>query len=264
MTSRHSESNKKLWDRMVPLHLESPFYDVPRALAGQNRLTEIESDVLGDVRGKSVLHLQCHFGLDSFAIGRLGATVVGVDFSPVAIAAARSLNRKLKLDVDFVEAEVGKIGGVLKRKFDIVFASFGIFGWHQDIVGWFKAASSCLKASGRLCVADFHPVMWMFDQNSKRLKYSYFRKAVIKDSKARSYVQSGGNTLGTSYCWNHNLSQIFSAMREGGILLDSFKEFDYSPFRNFKSPVKSRYGYQISGLPGIPIAYSLRGLKSLR
>ena len=98
--------NKDSWNKRVPVHVQSEFYFVEEFLKGKSSLNEIELNLLGDVRGKSILHLQCHFGQDSLSLARLGAQVTGVDLSDVAIAQAIELNDKLQLDAEFVCCDV--------------------------------------------------------------------------------------------------------------------------------------------------------------
>ena len=84
-------SNQRLWDAWTKVHAEGEFYDVAGFRKGGSRLRPYEIAALGDVTGKTLLHLQCHFGLDTLSWPRLGAKVTGVDFSPASIALAREL-----------------------------------------------------------------------------------------------------------------------------------------------------------------------------
>ena len=95
-------ANRELWNTRTRLHLESDFYDVEAFKAGKSSLCGIECVEMGSVRGKSILHLQCHFGLDSLSLSRLGAAVTGVDFSDTAIASAQSLADNLGIPARFL------------------------------------------------------------------------------------------------------------------------------------------------------------------
>src|SRR5574342_14362 len=107
------QANRELWDQWTGEHEKSPFYDLAGFRAGKDRLHSIELSELGDVSGKSLLHLQCHFGMDTLAWARRGAVVTGVDFSPNSIALARSLSQELNIPATFVCADLYQISGTL-------------------------------------------------------------------------------------------------------------------------------------------------------
>ena len=89
--------NKKLWNEKTKHHVHSAFYDLSAFLNGKSSLNEIELALLGDVKGKSILHLQCHFGQDSLSLAGMGAEVTGVDLSDEAIKKAEELAQQLQL-----------------------------------------------------------------------------------------------------------------------------------------------------------------------
>ena len=91
------KTNESLWNKRTPVHVESDFYAMEDFLNGANSLKSIEMKSLGDVQGKSLLHLQCHFGQDTLSWARLGAKVTGMDFSEAAIVKARELNEKTRI-----------------------------------------------------------------------------------------------------------------------------------------------------------------------
>ena len=123
--------NQQLWNNKTAAHFHSDFYDVPSFLAGKSSLNAIELALLGtSIKGKRILHLQCHFGLDSFSLARLGAQVTAVDFSEKAIQKARELKHQLKLDVQFIQSDINQLDQVLDQKFDLIFTSYGVLGWH--------------------------------------------------------------------------------------------------------------------------------------
>lgn len=93
--SKYIDINKKLWNDKTDIHVNSEFYNVEGFLKGETSLKETELYMLGDIKGKSILHLQCHFGMDSISLSRMGASVTGVDFSDQAISKAKELPAKL-------------------------------------------------------------------------------------------------------------------------------------------------------------------------
>ena len=127
------ETNRRNWNERTPIHARSAFYDVEGFKAGKQTLTSIEREELGDVAGKSLLHLQCHFGMDTMSWARLGARVTGVDFSDEAISLTRSLSRELAIEAELVQSNVYDLPDVLDRRYDIVFTSYGALPWLPDI-----------------------------------------------------------------------------------------------------------------------------------
>lgn len=128
-------ANRRLWDGWAPHHVTSDFYDVDGFRAGRNTLSAVELAGVGDVRGKTLLHLQCHFGLDTLSWARQGARVTGVDFSQPAVEAARALAGELDLPATFVHSNLYDLPRHLEGEFDVVFTSSGVLGWLPDIEG---------------------------------------------------------------------------------------------------------------------------------
>jgi len=252
--------NRSLWNSFTEVHVESSFYDVPGFLKGKSSLTEMEVDLLGDVKGKSVLHLQCHFGLDSLSIARLGASVVGVDFSETAISEARRLNDELSLDAKFVCCDVDDLPQHLEGCFDIVFASFGVIGWHESLERWASVVAHFLGETGRFCFAEFHPVMGMLSEDSSRFEDSYFNSKVFVDTQGGSYADPGESGLGTSHSWNHSMSDLFAALESNGLQVSGLREYDYSPYSCFGNSVEREGKFHVKGFEGIlPLTFSLVG-----
>lgn len=154
-------ANRALWDDLAEFHGTDPedrSYDVPSFLAGGQTLRGIERELAGDVAGKDLLHLQCHFGMDTLNWARLGAHVTGVDFSPTAIARARTLAEQTGLAAEFVEADTQHLPDALAGRFDLVVATYGILSWIGDLDAWMGGAARALRPGGRLVLVDLHPV----------------------------------------------------------------------------------------------------------
>ena len=255
-------SNKELWNAKTDIHKESAFYDVSGFLKGKNTLNSIELEALGDVRGKSMLHLQCHFGLDTLSWARLGADVTGADFSDKAIAAARTLNEQSGQQAKFVCANIYDLPDVLDEKYDIVFTSYGTIGWLPDLNRWAKVIRHFLKPGGIFLLVEFHPVVWMFDDNFQQIKYSYFNKGVIETSQDGTYADRQADIHHKEYGWNHPLGDVFAALTTHGLQVQSFDEFDYSPYDCFSDMVEVATGqFQIKSLQGkLPMVYALQAV----
>ena len=141
VTSEAHEVNRRRWNEVTPVHVGSEFYDVEGFVGGRSTLGEVERAAVGDLAGKRLLHLQCHFGMDTLSWVRLGAHgAVGIDFSDAAVATARHLAERTGLAerVTFVEADVTKAGRVEGGNFDVVFTSLGTIVWLEDLEGWAK------------------------------------------------------------------------------------------------------------------------------
>ncbi|MDB6054118.1 MAG: Methyltransferase type 11 [Verrucomicrobiales bacterium] len=261
--SAEVRSNRELWNNLSSVHPSSAFYDVPRFLTGQSALNCIEQELLGDITGKTILHLQCHFGLGTLSMARMGAIVTGVDFSEVAIQKARELNGQLKLKANFVEQDVNRLDEVLQGEFDIVFASFGIIGWHKDLARWARIVSHFLKADGKFVFAEFHPTFWMLSEDHSRVAYSYFQADAIVEENQKSYAAPEAGVLGTSYCWNHGLAEVFQALEQEGLTVMNFREYDFSPYPIFQATTEKEGRYYIQGMEHlVPLVYSLTARKN--
>lgn len=258
------EVNRKSWDERVDFHAKSEFYSMKDFLQGESSLKSIELDLLGDITGKKVLHLQCHFGQDSISLSRLGAEVTGVDFSSKAISLARELAEKCGTTTQFVCSDVYTLPEVLKEEFDIVFTSYGTIGWLPDLQKWAGVISHFLKPNGVFVFAEFHPVIWMFDDNFEKIAYGYSDKEAIIETVRGTYADKNADIELKTISWNHGLSDVMTSLLEQGLILDSFKEYFYSPYPCFNKVEEIRKGeYVISALEEkIPYVYSIKAHKS--
>ncbi|MBN1318160.1 MAG: hypothetical protein JXA42_21945 [Anaerolineales bacterium] len=88
------KSNQQHWDEIAPIHAKA-YPEIELLKNGRQILDPIELREVGDVQGKTLLHLQCHIGTDTLAWAQQGAIVTGVDFSPESIVHARQLQQAL-------------------------------------------------------------------------------------------------------------------------------------------------------------------------
>ena len=255
--------NRKLWNSKTPIHVASEFYDVPAFKAGKSSLNPAELEAIGDVNGKSLLHLQCHFGMDSLSWQRLGAKVTGIDLSEKAIEEAVKLNDELGLDAEFICSNIYDLKNVLDKKFDIVFTSYGTIGWLPDLDKWADIVAHFLKPGGTFFIAEFHPVIWMFDDNIAKLQYSYFNIEPIIEEVNGSYADRDVKLMMESYGWNHPFCEVISSLMKQNMHIVEFKEYPYSYYNCFQNTVKNSEGYyEIKGLEGkLPLMYSLKAFK---
>jgi 2-polyprenyl-3-methyl-5-hydroxy-6-metoxy-1,4-benzoquinol methylase len=259
MVPDYIETNRKSWNNRVDTHLDSEFYDVNGFLEGKSSLKEIELGLLGDVKGKTILHLQCHFGQDSISLARMGAAVNGVDFSDKAIEAARELALKTGTNAQFICSDIYELPEVLQEKYDIVFTSYGTIGWLPDLDKWAAVVSRYLKPGGCFVFAEFHPVVWMFDNEFEKVGYSYFNTDPIVEEESGTYANRDADIQISYVSWNHSLSEVLQSLMKGGLKLEEFLEYDYSPYNCFKGAEEFEPGkFRIKHLENrIPMVYAL-------
>lgn len=259
------DTNKSLWDQKVAYHKDSEMYDLEAFKKGKNMLNSIEMDALSqEVAGKSILHLQCHFGQDSLCWTRLGAKVTGVDMSPKALQLARELNAELGLDATFVESNVLKLKEHLEGQFDIVFTSYGTYGWLPDLDQWASVISHFLKPGGVFYIADFHPTLYMYDFPSKQLAYNYFNTGQpYEEVSEGTYADVNAPIKHKEYFWSHALSEVMSPLLKHDLNLLEFQEFPYSPYNCFENMTEIAPGkYAFKSEISIPHIFSLKMRKA--
>jgi SAM-dependent methyltransferase len=280
---QYFKANRDLWNQRTAIHKNSAFYDLTGFKAGKNMLTQIELNEMGDVKNKSLLHLQSHFGLDTMSWSRLGAKCVGIDISDDAINLAREINEDLKLDAKFVccnvydlhphSTEYSKALPLLRfarndvegfgEAFDIVFTSYGSIGWLPDLNKWADIISHYLKSGGIFYMAEFHPVVWMFDDEFSHIKYYYEKREPIVTENQPTYTGEKNVINGKEYSWNHSLSEVLNALIDAGLKITMFNEHMYSPYSNFANSIETEKGkWHIKSMAGkIPMVYSLKAIK---
>lgn len=266
-TNDYLNINKQTWNNKVEVHVNSDFYDMEGFLKGKSTLNSIELDLLGDVKGKRVLHLQCHFGQDTMTLARMGAKATGIDLSDKAIEKAKEINNKLNLDATFICCDIYDLPNHLDEKFDIVFTSYGTIGWFPDIDKWAKIVSHFLKPNGKFVFAEFHPVVWMFDNDFKDVFYNYFNVEPILEEESGTYADKEAPLNAKTITWNHPISEVLNALISNGLVINCFNEFDFSPYNCFNQTEEfdsegSEKKFRIKHLGNkIPMVYSLSATK---
>ncbi len=253
--------NRKSWDARTLVHVHSKFYGMNEVLDGKSTLNDIELQLLGNLKGKSILHLQCHFGLDSISLARLGAQVTGVDFSQKAIEQALELNKKTGQNANFIFSDVYELN--LAERFDFIFTTYGVIGWLPDMDRWAKIISKHLKPGGKLIFVEFHPIVWMFDNKFKYIAYNYSKAEEIIEDEKGTYADRNAELNLTTVTWNHSLSEVIGSLIKAGLEIKHFEEYDYSPYNCFEETVEFEKGkFRIKHLGNkIPMIYSLAAEK---
>jgi len=256
------EINRNSWNSKVESHLNADFYDMKGFLSGKTSLQSIELEILGDINGLSVLHLQCHFGQDTISLSRMGASLTGVDLSDKAIEKARELARQEGPSTKFICCDLYDLPNHLNDKFDIVFTSYGTIGWLPDLDKWAEIVVRYLKPGGRLVFVEFHPVVWMFDDRFERIEYNYFNEAAVIETETGTYADRSAAISLETVNWNHSLSEVFTSLISRGMKITKFEEYDYSPYNCFDRTIEFEPGkYRIEHLSNkIPMVFALEAI----
>ena len=256
--------NLDAWNQMARIHAASPEYRLAEFKAGANVLKPIELREVGDVRGKSLLHMQCHFGLDTMSWGRMGANITGVDFSDEAIALARSISSELKIPARFIQSNIYEAPNVLHEQFDIVFTSYGALCWLPDIPRWAQVAASFVKPSGFFYIAEFHPLIQIARNREGvtelEYEFSYFHTPMVEDPPSPDYSDKS-KIVSETHLWMYRLGDIVSALAAAGLRIEYLHEFagcihPHLPFMKQQADGM----WHIEGDP-IPTIFSIKATK---
>jgi SAM-dependent methyltransferase len=255
------ESNKSLWNGWARINSKSEFYNVSGFKAGQTSLKKVELSELGDVKGKSLLHLQCHFGLDTLSWAREGAEVTGVDLSNEAIHIAKELSEELNIPAEFVCSDIMDLPNVLNKKYDIVFTSYGVICWLNNLDKWAEVIKHFLKPGGTFYIVEFHPFTNLFNEDWTGIGDNYFYgKEPLRLEQNGSYADLNADFSHISYEWPHTLSEVITSLRHAGIILEFFHEFPYSSYNCFPSLEQTNVDeYSLKDKRNmIPLMYSIK------
>ncbi len=258
-------ANRRLWDARTPIHLRSSFYDVEGFLCGRSSLHDLEVEEVGEVDGLSLLHLQCHFGMDTLSWARRGARVTGADFSPVAIEEARRLSAQLGIPARFVESDVFRLPRVLEETFDVVFTSYGALCWLPDIGRWAEVAAGFVRRGGFLYVVEMHPAaMTLSDEpgiRQLRIGYPYWTGGEpLRFEEEGTYADYDAPIKLPEYVWNHGLGEIVTALIEAGLVLEFLHEHDCTIYQQLPFMKRGPDGWWRlpPTMPALPLLFSLR------
>src|SRR5437588_11802390 len=224
----YMKSNLDWWNDAAITHAQGDAYELTAFKSGKTKLKPLELAEIGDVAGKSLLHLQCHFGLDSLSWARLGARVTGVDFSPAGIERARALAAELGVAATFVCSELGELPQHLAGDFDVVYVSRGVLSWLPDLMRWAEVAAHFVRPGGIFYITEVHPVALVWDDAESvapgelRLRYPYwFRPEPLVVPVQGSYADPGAHVEEPlEYGWSHSLGEIVTAVASAGLHIE--------------------------------------------
>jgi SAM-dependent methyltransferase len=258
------ELNRRNWDERVAVHVASGFYGVERFVEGEEHLHAFESDEIGDVSGKRLVHLQCHFALDTLCLARRGAVVSGLDFSPPAIAEARALAARLGVEGRFVEANVYDAVEALGETYEIVYTGKGALNWIPDLAAWARVVAALLEPGGVLYLSEYHPLSLMLGEDSLEFEWQYFNTgAEIWDEPGDYADPDAVLEHSRTVEWAHPISEVICSIVDAGLRIEFFHEFAESSFARFSfmEQIGPRLFKMPAGMPQLPLMYSVRAIK---
>lgn len=254
------ELNRTWWDERVPLHLHSELYDVAGFKAGEEQLRPFELALAGDVSGLRLAHLQCHFGQDTMAWARHGASVVGLDFSQPAVDAANALAAELELDARFVCSDVyDAVDALAGEQFDLVYTGLGALNWLPDLGRWADVVTALTKPGGRLLLAEFHPFTWVFSDDGTSVEADYFSDEPFTWDDPGSYADRDAPTEHNATVEHqHTLADIVTVLLQRGHQLRALEEHDHTLFPRFPFLEDRDGAFRFpEGRPRLPMMFAL-------
>jgi SAM-dependent methyltransferase len=267
---QYLKANQEAWNTWTPFHVGSKFYDVEGFKAGEKTLDPIVLAGPGNVTDRSLLHLQCHFGMDTLSWARRGAAVTGIDFSEEAIKAARTLAAELGIQATFIQSNLYDLPQNLTGQFDVVFTSHGVLGWLPDLGRWAQVIAHFLKPGGSFYIVEVHPIALLFDERRKdvelRLAYPYFQgHEPLREEEQGSYAVPDAPIRSVTYVWIHPLAEIIGSLLRAGLRITSFEEYPFVAWAMFPWMVRraERFWQLPSGRESIPLMFSLKAMKDI-
>ncbi len=266
------QANLDGWDQRAQVHAESKFYDLQRYIDTPDHLSstvEFDRTELGDVSGKSLLHLQCHIGTDTISWARLGAAVTGADFSPASVEQARKLSRESGTPARFEVAELYDTPNVIDEQFDIVYTGVGALTWLPDIKGWAKVVSQMLKPGGTFYIRDGHPMAGAIDDGRDDellvVDYQYFEtEEGMQFEGDGTYTDGPPISQRVHYEWNHGLGEIVTALINNSLRIELLHEHTFAEFKAFPACIHVGDGrWQLRDRnERLPLMFSIRAAKT--
>ena len=259
-----TDDNRRWWDERVALHVASDFYDVDSFRAGVDPPHSAWTfDEVGDVAGLDLVHLQCHFGMDTLSLARRGARVTGLDFSEPAVEQARALAAELGIEATFVQADVHDAHAALGRTFDVVYTGIGALGWLPRVQRWAEVVASLLRPGGVLYLAEIHPFAALFAEGEQRIAYPYLEHAepLVFDEPGTYADRRAATVHNRTTEWSHGLGEIVTALTDAGLVLEWLRErvelfYDFTGWLVERSP-----GVWAAPDGELPLLYSLLARK---
>ncbi|OGH22371.1 MAG: hypothetical protein A3F31_03600 [Candidatus Levybacteria bacterium RIFCSPHIGHO2_12_FULL_38_12] len=259
----YARINVKWWNKVTPIHLHSELYNLTGFKKGKTTLQSIELEEVGSVQGKNLLHLMCHFGMDTLSWARKGAIVTGVDMSDESISLAKKLSKEIKVPATFICSDIYQLPDVLDKKFDIVFTSYGVLCWLSNIKKWAKIINHFLKDKGVFYIVELHPFTNILSYDFK-IYYKYFLKGPYIDDSDGTYTDWDAKIKGLTYEWSYTLSDVINVLIDQGFKIEYVHEFPFTIYDQFpgfmEQNEKGQFVLKDKKIQ-IPLLFSLKATK---
>lgn len=256
-------ANKKWWNDVTPIHSRSQLYNLAGFKKGKSTLESIEQEEVGDVKGKTLLHLMCHFGMDTLSWARKGAIVTGVDLSDGSIKLAKKLSKEINVPATFKCSDIYELPNVLDKKYDIIFTSYGVLCWLSNINKWAKIINHFLKVGGVFYIVELHPFTNILSYDFK-LYYKYFKKGPYTDDSSGTYTDWDAKVNGVTYEWSYTRCYVINAVIKQGLTIEFVHEFPFTMYDQFpgfmEKNAKGQYVLKNKKIQ-IPLLFSLKATK---
>lgn len=267
--AEYNRKNRQYWDEAVAIHVASSFYRVDAFRAGECVLHDVDVTQVGNVVGKRLIHLQCHFGLETLSWARRGAVVTGIDYSAKAIQTAKSMAQDTGIAGEFIESDVYKTCDVVTGKYDVVYTGSGALCWLPNIREWAEVVSALLKPGGLFYIREAHPMLMTLadDRPDDQLlvENSYFEMSApyVDDSEADYADPYATLSSGPTYQWNHGLGETITALIEAGMNIETVNEHQEAPWKPLPDMVedKPRIWKLAEKRERLPLMYSIRATR---
>jgi len=176
---------------------------------------------------------------------------------------AKQIAKDTNSNAKFICCDIYDLSNYLNEKFDIVFTSYGTIGWLPNLDKWAKIISRFLKPNGQFVFVEFHPVVWMFDDNFDKIDYRYFNSGAIVETESGTYADKKADITQSYVMWNHGLSEVINSLIGNGLEIKALDEFDYSPYNCFNKTIELEpKKFRVEHLNNkIPMVYSVRATK---
>lgn len=273
----HHEINRLSWNEGTKAHNSHKGDQAKFFRDGGNTLFPDEVKLLGDIKDKTLVHLQCNSGQDSLSIvNHLGAKATGVDISDEAINFAKQLSQDSGIPAEFIRDDVYDWLEQNKTQYDVAFSSYGTIMWLSDLKAWGQGIAKSLKSGGRFVLVEFHPILLIFEDGWK-IKNAYMSGTHIEsESGVGDYVAMSGATPeidileegvkdfqnpepGVEYQWG--IADVVMALVSAGLTLTDLKEYGYSnmfkPFSDMSDLGNRRYGMPKDKPQKFPLMFSI-------
>lgn len=273
------EENRQAWNAATVAHNSHKADQAAFLRGGGNTLFPEELALLGDIAGRSLLHLQCNAGQDTLSLAQLGATVTGVDISDEAIAFARQLAADTGIAATFERADLYAWladAAAAGRQFDVVFCSYGFLCWLSDLDRWARGIAAMLKPGGRFVAIEFHPFSMVFDFDwARKSDYSGGGKPQSWPTGVGDYVAMAGEALTPSgwvagvsdfrnpypgHEWHWGLAETVTALLDAGLTLTTLREYPYANGARLFEGMREEPGlrmYPPEDTPSLPLMFGL-------